>query len=174
LRGARAVRRATGRRRIGPASRPLPLYYALNQAARAIIAARQQYGQPWQPGLHGLSIGGPEQGLQGTPIRPQKSEDGGFRQLAEALDTEGLTEPTYLQNVWAAIPNLPKPGLGAGCPSPLLLEARALSVAQHVTVRRLDFIHPGAGADDWERWSELAPLRWWEFQPTSQQRTAGS
>ncbi len=34
---------------VGPASRPLPLYYALNQAGRAIAASRQLADREWRP-----------------------------------------------------------------------------------------------------------------------------
>lgn len=120
---------------VGPASRPLPLYYALNQAGRAIVAARLTPDRPWRPILHGLSIGGPEDGtLQSTTITPQSSVNdkraGSFHLLAEAigasprdkpLGTSPLSNTTSLRNVWAAIPGLDKPGLGAGCPRALPL-----------------------------------------------------
>jgi hypothetical protein len=118
---------------VGPASRPLPLYYALNQAGRAIAAALQQPDRPWQPRLHGLSIRGPDDGsLQQTTISPQDTSDdrpGSFDLLAEAISAPRLTAPTMLSNVWAAIPGLEKPGLGAGCPRALPLEFDSSSPA---------------------------------------------
>jgi hypothetical protein len=121
---------------VGPASRPLPLYYALNQAGRAIAAALLQHGRPWQPRLHGLSIGEPEDGtLQSTPIIPQggvsDKRPASFPLLAEAIGatprdkppgTSPLSGATALRNVWAAIPGLDKPGLGAGCPRAMPVE----------------------------------------------------
>ena len=118
---------------VGPASRPLPLYYALNQAGRAIVAALQQPERPWRPTLHGLSIEGPgENGLQYTKIKRQNTSDdrpGSFQLLAEVIRAPVLTAPTMLMNVWAAIPGLDKPGLGAGCPRALSLEFGALQSA---------------------------------------------
>lgn len=111
---------------VGPASRPLPLYYALNQAGRAIAAALLPPGRAWRPNLHGLSIRGPEDGkLQDATITPQKTSDdrpGSFDLLAEVVHGTRLTAPTKLANVWAAIPGLDKPGLGAGCPRALPVE----------------------------------------------------
>jgi len=108
----------------GPASRPLPLYYALNQAGRAIIAAYQAPGRPWKPSLHGLTAQMPDDGhLQGVKISAQSraADDGIVQLLAEAMDTARLQHPTTLAQVWAAIPGFPVPGLGAGCMRPLPL-----------------------------------------------------
>ena len=108
----------------GAASRPLPLYYALNQAGRAIIAAHQSPGRPWQPSLHGLTAQMPDDGsLQSVEIRPQAraADTGILHLLAEAMNTPRLTHATTLAQVWAAIPNFPQPGLGAGCVRPVPL-----------------------------------------------------
>lgn len=106
----------------GPASRPLPLYYALNQAGRAIVAAFQDPGKGWVPTQHGLAARmSDDGGLQGVSIKtqPRASEGGSVHLLSEALDTPRLQHPTMLANVWAAIPGFPNPGLGAGCLRPL-------------------------------------------------------
>jgi hypothetical protein len=111
---------------VGPASRPLPLYYALNQAGRAIAAALLPPDRPWRPILHGLSIRGHKDGrLQDTTISPQNTSDdrpGSFDLLAEVMQAARLTASTKLANVWAAIPGLDRPGLGAGCPRALPVE----------------------------------------------------
>jgi hypothetical protein len=133
---------------IGPASRPLPLYYALNQAGRAITASRQRADGLWKPRWHGLVVGDPEQGsLQRTQIRLQNKPDGSFRLLAEALNMKGLSEPTYVCNAWAAIPNLPRPGLGAGCPKALPLEVQHTDPIVKAVVRRQDVPATDAGAE---------------------------
>lgn len=135
---------------IGPAARPLPLYYALNQAGRAIIAARQSPEGAWKPRSHGLSIGEPVGGrLQGTTISPHEPKrDGAFTMLAQSLGAEVPSANMTLSRVWAAIPGLARPGLGAGCPRPLLVEWPALSVADHVSARGLDAIGTGPAAVD--------------------------
>jgi hypothetical protein len=134
---------------VGPASRPLPLYYALNQAGRAIVAQRQMRDQPWEPKSHGLTVRDPPDGwLQQTPIKPQRHENSSFRLLSESIRTARLTEHTTLANVWAAIPNLPKPGLGAGCPRALPLEVVHVDPIVSGTLRRLDGLGVGEGADE--------------------------
>jgi hypothetical protein len=133
---------------VGPASSPLPLYYALNQAGRAITASRQTADGLWKPRWHGLVIGDPEQGaLQQTQIRPQTKADGSFRLLAEALNINGLSEPVYLCNAWAAIPNLPRPGLGAGCPRALPLEVQHVDPIVSAGIRRQGVAATEAGAE---------------------------
>jgi len=71
---------------VGPASRPLPLYYALNQAGRAIVAPRQMSDRPWEPKWHGLTVGDPPDGWrQQTPIKPQRRENTSFLLLSESI-----------------------------------------------------------------------------------------
>lgn len=48
----------------------------------------------------------------------------------------GFSEPIYLSNAWAAIPNLPRPGLGAGCPRALPLEVTHVDPIVESHVRR--------------------------------------
>ena len=141
---------------VGPASRPLPLYYALNQAGRAIAAALMPADRPWRPILHGLSIRDPEGGhLQSTPIIRQRGvcdeRPGSFQVLAEATrafsapslapEVAPLAKATMLANVWASIPLLDSPGLGAGCPRALPLEFDTTSPAPVFgQLRHLDWI----------------------------------
>lgn len=81
---------------VGPASRPLPLYYALNQAGRAIVAQRQMRDQPWEPKSHGLTVGDPPDGwLQQTPIKPQRHENSSFGLLVR-INQDGATHGTHL------------------------------------------------------------------------------
>ena len=89
---------------VGPASRPLPLYYALNQAGRAIVAALQPADRPWEPRGDGLSIPGSEDArLQGTMIAPAP-RPGSFQLLAEAINAPVLTSETALSNVGQQYP----------------------------------------------------------------------
>ena len=134
---------------VGPASRPLPLYYALNQAGRALVAQRQIRDRPWEPKWHGLTVGDPPDGrLQQTPIKPQHHDNSSFRLLSESIRTPRLTDDTTLANVWAAIPNLPKPGLGAGCPRALPLEVAHVDPIQSGTLRGLEGLAAAEGADE--------------------------
>ena len=139
---------------VGPASRPLPLYYALNQAGRAIAAALLSPDRPWRPSVHGLSIRGPKDGaLQDTTITPQKTSDnrpGSFDLLAEVVYGTRLTSSTKLANVWAAIPGLDRPGLGAGCPRALQIEP--------------------VGGGDVPVLASLRGLEWLPVHPSSEER----
>ncbi len=95
---------------VGPASAPLPLYYALNQAGRAIAAARQQDPLRWQPKRHGLFVGDPPPTLGGTVITPWKpgkgkAADDSFSVMADTIGSPRLTEATTLGALWAAAPN---------------------------------------------------------------------
>jgi len=147
---------------VGPASRPLPLYYALNQAGRAIAATMLPPDRPWRPTLHGLSISLPDGGtLQEATISPQNGvsdkRPGSFHLLAEAIGASPRDKPigtsplgaaTALRNVWAAIPSLDKPGLGASCPRAMPVEpvgSRELPVLAYL--RELDWlpVHESAG-----------------------------
>ncbi len=124
----------TAAENVGPASRPLPLYYAVNQAGRAIAAALQLADREWQPRSHGLSISDPDPTWVGeTTISPQRARRGqtipndSFSILAEAINAPPLTAPTTIANVWAAIPGLERPGLGGGRPQARLLETDLMS-----------------------------------------------
>lgn len=109
---------------VGPTTSPLPLYYALNQAGRAIAAARQQHGDEWEPLLHGLKIGDATTGyISDTEIKPSPGTryPDSFSILTKATFAPQLSEATVLGSVWAAIPQLDAPGLGGGRPRALLV-----------------------------------------------------
>jgi hypothetical protein len=115
----------------GAASRPLPLYYAVSQATTAIAAALSEPGRIWLPGSHGLTVGEPDPRFLGsTSIRSQPRRRKGeidtsdsFSILCDAINEPGLTRPTSISAVWAALPELDQnPGLGAGHPRALALE----------------------------------------------------
>lgn len=127
---------------VGPATRPLPLYYALNQAGRAIAAAKQAADRPWQPRSHGLEIGDPDPRFLGqTTITPRPRKKDGRDSFSILTETEriparsfgppssGLRKATTLSNVWAAIPDAPRPGLGGGCPRAISLSVNEMASA---------------------------------------------
>jgi hypothetical protein len=141
---------------VGPATRPLPLYYPLNQAGRAIAAAHQQADRPWEPRSHGLTIGDPDSKfLWDTTITPSPRNDGrdSFGILTESTNSSRLTEPTMLSNIWAAIPNSPRPGLGAGCPRAIPLEVS--SAAQTVTAATIRGLKIPPTSDPKDRVKEI-------------------
>lgn len=90
----------------GYATKALPLFYSLNQAGRAIAAARLS-SQTWnQFRGHGVSVG-PDAGLPllKTVIKPAK-QDGLFQRVTEAMNSNPLMGPTELGALWAGNPDL--------------------------------------------------------------------
>jgi hypothetical protein len=108
-----AVRGATGRGgEVGPASRPLPLFYALSQAGRAITAAHGSL--PWELRGHGLKLSGPSssQDLLKRVVspNPNRARDDSFSRVAQTIGSAVLTGPVELGSVWASLPfENPKP-----------------------------------------------------------------
>jgi hypothetical protein len=95
---------------VGPASRPLPLFYALSQAGRAIAAAYAP--KVWRLRMHGLSA--PE--LDSTPLAievkraPATSKDGSsvdsITGVAAATQSEVFSQATTIRDLWASLPEL--------------------------------------------------------------------
>jgi hypothetical protein len=97
-------------RRTGPASSPLPLFYALSQAGRAIVAA---YGEAPRTFGHGLREEQCEDGavpLLHRAIRRQPSKDGRdtFGAVARATQTGDFDGTVELGALWVANPDSPR------------------------------------------------------------------
>lgn len=98
---------------IGPVSRPLPLYYAVLQAGKAIAAAWTP-GDGWRAGGHGLAEDDPAEWqdilhFRVKPSRSKKWGTGTFGAVAEKLGPARLMERVELGALWSALPgaNLP-------------------------------------------------------------------
>jgi hypothetical protein len=99
---------------VGPAARPLPLFYALSQAGRAIAAARLE--DPWRLAGHGIGMV-PKQDHVTDPLRRvvmPKGNPGGDRRdsfagVAAAVGSDSLSGPVELGAVWGAMPDLVEP-----------------------------------------------------------------
>jgi hypothetical protein len=94
---------------VGPASRPLPLFYALSQAGRAITAAHGSV--PWELSSHGLEMPGPSKPtpLLERTIEPKRARNDSFHRVAETIGSGVLTAPVELGALWASLPyDLPK------------------------------------------------------------------
>jgi hypothetical protein len=94
---------------VGPASRPLPLFYALSQAGRAITAAHGSV--PWELHGHGLEMPGPSspKHLLERTIEPKPTGNDSFHRVAQTIGSAILTGPVELGAVWASLPyGLPK------------------------------------------------------------------
>jgi hypothetical protein len=89
-----------------PATAPIPLFYALSQAGRAIAAAALT--EDWQPRGHGLSIPPSDALIPERPItiRPSSKRMDSFAAVAKALQAPDLEGDVELGAVWAAIPEL--------------------------------------------------------------------
>lgn len=102
----------------GFAGRPLPLFYALSQGGRAILAARGGT----QPDRHGLVLRDVESRLLESVVRPDR-RGGAFRLLCETLMSPQLTEGAELGALFCSLPELANPGypVPEGWPLPALI-----------------------------------------------------
>lgn len=96
----------------GAASRPLPLFYALTQAGRAIIAVK---GGSEHIG-HGLRLGPSQENLLETLVKPQSTtkRPGHFQAVADAVRSPGLDGPTPIGALIASLPENSDPLFGYG------------------------------------------------------------
>jgi hypothetical protein len=87
----------------GYAARPLPLFYALSQAGRAIVASRGADQARW----HGLKVRDedvhPDDPLE-TLVSP--GDSGWFQAVADATRSPGLSQPGSLGGLMASLPDL--------------------------------------------------------------------
>jgi hypothetical protein len=78
----------------GPAASPLPLYYALNQAGRALLAVREREDDKVFATRehHGLSISHDDvhDDLLEVPVKPVSQETGQFQRVANATESPVL------------------------------------------------------------------------------------
>jgi hypothetical protein len=92
---------------VGYASSPLPLFYAVSQAGRAIAAAWAD--DPWRPTSHGL-----KHQLAGSPLRSTVRPDpvakpgkiDSFSCICAATGQGKLTDRVELGALWASLPDL--------------------------------------------------------------------
>lgn len=88
---------------VGPAARPLPLYYALNQAGRA-IAALHATG-PWELKGHGLRAKTDSNRLNDMTVELQGKETGAFQAVAAATGSPTLPSAVSVEALWASLPD---------------------------------------------------------------------
>jgi len=92
-------------------ARPLPLFYAVSQAGRAIAAARST--RQWPIAGHGLAEGREATGWKGGQIlgfRVKPVRAGGILgAVAETLGVRGLTGSVELGALWSALPGTSGP-----------------------------------------------------------------
>jgi hypothetical protein len=99
---------------VGPLARPLPLFYAVSQAGRALVASRKE--EKWQVRGHGLTqekrepAWSYEGGVLHFGVEP-KPGGGLFGATAAALGVRGLTGACDIGALWAALPEAGFPGI---------------------------------------------------------------
>jgi hypothetical protein len=117
---------------IGPWAQPILLYYSLNQAGRAVIAAHWR-DKGWSSvSSHGLAELAPDtRGGGGASLEQYRVESfptGWFPALAEAAGSPTSVVGQFrLGDVWGAIPDLLEVDLPFECRRPLVVQRRALS-----------------------------------------------
>jgi hypothetical protein len=89
---------------VGPAARPLPLFYALSQAGRAIVAARGD-----EPSIRGHGLGEdtahePPDLLHRRIERRSRNSDA-FGAVSRAIGSPDFTGAVELGAIWVALPN---------------------------------------------------------------------
>ncbi|MBB4910768.1 YaaC family protein [Actinophytocola algeriensis] len=123
---------------VGPATRPLLVFYGLSQAGRAIAAAASDTGNgdAWKLNGHGVSSVGLDRRLPDVEVRTGKQGDhGSFVRLSELLGSPlwGKT-PMRLNKLWDLLPeNEQWPLLETGNVrrTPLWIEHRNLHPERH-------------------------------------------
>lgn len=92
---------------VSAAARPLPLFYALSQAGRAIVAARGEEPEVVGHGLaEDLRTPAPVSLLH-RRVRRRAAKDGkdAFGAVSRALGSSELTAPVELGEIWVGLPN---------------------------------------------------------------------
>ena len=98
---------------VGPASRPLPLFYCLSQAGRAVCAAWTT-SDPWRPTSHGLRRH--ESDAQEPWARAfnyaasvTSHSRGAYSMVAQATESPTFSGKASVAALWASLPNFPTP-----------------------------------------------------------------
>jgi len=128
---------------VGPATKPVLLFYALSQASRSIAAASVSAAQAhWRlGGGHGLTVG-PMQGVGTSGLSSLTMQDHGrgtFTGLANILSVASLPSETKLGDLWCLIPGLnlaSLQGMGGGTPLVLQREEALTAGGYHIPSRR--------------------------------------
>jgi hypothetical protein len=90
---------------VGPVARPLPLFYAVSQAGRAIAAAHLE--EDWEPRGHGLTEDRARSEWKCDDIlrfHVKPAGEGVFAAAATAMGNGGLSGSVPLGELWAALP----------------------------------------------------------------------
>jgi hypothetical protein len=86
---------------VGPASRPITLYYATVQAGLAVAAAHKT--DPWSFSQHGLKLQNVRARLADISIGPEGI--GAFQIVAQATNSPPLQVPVTVGALWSSLPD---------------------------------------------------------------------
>lgn len=89
---------------VGAAARPLPLFYALSQAGRAVAAAHAD--EPWRLRGHGLTFKDGGQPLLNRQISPDDKSNASFRRVAQTVGSDVLEQSVTVSALCASLPDL--------------------------------------------------------------------
>jgi YaaC-like Protein len=97
----------------GPASRPLPLFYCMSQASRAVIA-NWTATEPWQPRAHGLGRregdgDNPGEAVFNYGAEPRGGRAPAFAMFAVATRSQTFSGTATVADLWASLPGFPTP-----------------------------------------------------------------
>ncbi|MGW0647323.1 YaaC family protein [Streptomyces umbrinus] len=120
---------------VGPATRPLQVFYGLSQAGGAIAAAAWSLkGQDWRLDSHGIKTTGFDRPFPDIEIRTDPTgTQGSFVKVSEALDSPVWEkDPVRLEDVWDLLPpNLPYPLTDRDRMPPLFVAASSVGDHEH-------------------------------------------
>ena len=84
---------------VGPASRPITLYYAIVQAGLAVAAAHKT--DPWSFSQHGLKLQNPRAPIADISVGPEGT--GAFQIVAQATHSPSLHMSVTLGALWSSL-----------------------------------------------------------------------
>lgn len=113
----------------GYASRPVPLFYGLSQAGRAIAAVSTlATGAEWRLRGHGIDVANLDQRPKLPMLTVGDKGTGSFTQLAPLLKSGTLPQQTPLGSLWRVIPELLVVPLADSSVSPPVLLVEGFTV----------------------------------------------
>lgn len=86
---------------VGPASRPITLYYAVVQAGVAVAAAHKT--DPWSFSQHGLKLQNARAPIADISVGPEGT--GAFQIVAQATNSPSLQMPVTVGALWSSLPD---------------------------------------------------------------------
>lgn len=120
---------------VGPATRPLQVFYGLSQAGRAIAAAAVTLkGEEWRLVTHGIKASGFDRAFPDIEIRTDPpGTHGSFVRVSKVLESPVWEkEAVRLEDMWDLLPlNLGHPLTGRERPTPLFVPATSIHGQDH-------------------------------------------